>query len=92
MMDCTNCEHFSKRTFAIGVENIEPCVLSEIKNLWALGIETVCSCCGHGDKDAAFIVVDAGSADRMAEIGYERIPEKYGICTDCGVFFKAKME
>ena len=89
MTDCANCEYFDRHTHAVGLEDIDPCVRPELEKLWALGIETVCSWCGHGDRAGAFIVVDPKDADRMAELGYERAPEKYGICKDCGVFFRA---
>lgn len=36
---------------------IDKCLLREILSLWEMGIKTTGCCCGHGNKDNAFIGV-----------------------------------
>lgn len=69
---------------------IDRCVLADVKRLWALGIKTVCSCCGHGNQAAAFIAVEPEESGRMKELGYEEAPLRYAHCKDCGEFYKPK--
>ena len=74
------------------IGGFDRCVVPELKALWAQGIKTECSCCGHGDPEKAFIVADEADADKMAALGYERIPEPYPMCVGCGgAFFRAKL-
>ena len=47
------------------------CVVPEVKMLWALGIKTYCSCCGHGTFEKAYIRVDKKCADVMDALNYE---------------------
>lgn len=49
---------------------VDYCIVPELKKLWKQGVRTMCSCCGHGAVDAAYIRVDALSADKMRELGY----------------------
>lgn len=69
---------------------IDRCMLTDVKQLWEMGIKTVCSCCGHGKQNAAFIVVAPEESERMKELGYEEAPPRYAHCADCGAFFKPK--
>lgn len=55
----------------IAHECIDHCVSEELHHLWEAGIETVCSCCGHGDDSRAFIRVKKEYAGKMLEMGYE---------------------
>ena len=55
----------------IAHEGIDHCISDELHKLWEAGIETVCSCCGHGDDSRAFIRVKREYADRMLAMGYE---------------------
>ena len=73
------CEDISCHTSAIiisenqlvRITNIDRCVLPELKELWALGIETTCSCCGHGDNEKAYIRVKNEYMTKMLDLGYE---------------------
>jgi len=69
---------------------IEWCVSSELLELWQRGIQTVCSCCGHGNDERAYIRVKAEYAGAMRELGYEPWePHRCVIHTDT-VAFRAK--
>ena len=70
---------------------VDRCILADVKHLWRLGVKTVCSCCGHGNQDSAFIVVDPDESEKMKELGYEEAPPRYAHCKDCGVFFHPKL-
>ena len=49
---------------------IDRCVLPDVEYLWSQGIETIESCCGHGQV-AGYILVKSEAAGRMLAIGYE---------------------
>jgi len=89
-MRCDSCAHAENRPCDFGLDGIDPCVRPELEALWAQGIETVCSCCGHGNQDAAFIVVDEAYRADMESQGYAQAPMKYEHCADCGAFFRPK--
>ena len=36
---------------------VEWCMSSELLELWQRGIQIVCSCCGHGNDERAYIRV-----------------------------------
>lgn len=70
----------------------DKCIVDDLKAIWAEGVRTVCSCCGHGDEGAAFVCVVDEDADKMRELGYREIPRRYDHCAGCGVFFAPKGE
>lgn len=49
---------------------IDPCILSEIKELWNLGIVTTGCCCGH-NKQEGFVGVRDEDIEKMIELGYK---------------------
>lgn len=49
---------------------IDKCLLPEILKLWELGIKTTGCCCGHGNKNLAFIGVDPRYIGKMKQLGY----------------------
>lgn len=69
---------------------IDRCVLPELEELWKKGIETTCSCCGHGEPDTAWIVVKTNYRQKMIDLGYKERHPKYYDCS-CGTFFRAKL-
>lgn len=72
-------------------DTIDRCILPELEELWDNGIETMCSCCGHGEPEMAWIVVGDKYYQHMIDLGYqERLPQ-YDYCS-CGVFFRAKLK
>jgi len=54
---------------------IDRCILPDIEALWALGIETVESCCGHGQTNGYIIVVPSAVVP-MRALGYGPDPRK----------------
>ena len=52
-------------------ECVDSCVSKDLHKLWEAGIETVCSCCRHGNDERAFIRVKREYADQMLAMGYE---------------------
>lgn len=50
---------------------IDKCLLPEILQLWELGIKTTGCCCGHGQRDKAFIGVRFEHIDKMKDLGYK---------------------
>lgn len=92
---CASCECTTRRVKARTVtliEGIDRCLLPEIQGLWGHEIKTVCSCCGHGDAEAAYIVADSADREKMAALGYEERPPQMKHCEKCGAFFKPKWE
>ncbi len=70
----------------------DTCIQAELHDLWAQGIKTVGSCCGHGGKYPAYIqVLNQGAhpmryIEQMLALGYEQIPpDKYGNGQACFV-------
>ncbi|MDM8174815.1 hypothetical protein QT327_10680 [Olivibacter sp. 47] len=49
--------------------SIDPCIFDEIKYLWANGIVTYGSCCGH-NKAEPFVNVDESCINDMLRMGY----------------------
>ena len=72
----------------VGIE-VDRCVLKDLRTVWAQGIRTECSCCGHGNGQA-FICVAKEDAGKMRAMGYTEIPHRYAHCAECGVFFAPK--
>lgn len=62
------------------VKNIfcDLCLEEELLSLWYLGVHPVASCCGHGDKSMASIIVESeNSVKKMKEFGYEKMEWEY---------------
>ena len=57
-----------------GVAGIDRCILPDVRALWARGIRTIESCCGHGIV-SGYIAVRAGDEPAMEAMGYMRHPE-----------------
>ena len=55
-----------------GPISIDLCLASEIAGLWARGIRTVSSCCGHGRLRSYIGVSSWDSTVAMVALGYER--------------------
>lgn len=51
--------------------DIDKCLQEEILSLWALGIQTIESCCGH-NKKLGYIAVKPQSVFLMQNLGYEQ--------------------
>lgn len=51
---------------------IDRCILAEVQDLWARGVKTLGSCCGH-NVAVPWIGVDARSVDPMVTLGYQQI-------------------
>lgn len=49
------------------------CIAKEIEYLNSIGIKTLNSCCGHGNKDLAFVLVENAEKE-MEKLGYEKDP------------------
>lgn len=54
-----------------GPVGVDLCLASEIAGLWARGVRTVASCCGHG-RITGYIAVDTAGAVDMEGFGYQR--------------------
>ncbi|MDO4562196.1 MAG: hypothetical protein Q4C12_00020 [Clostridia bacterium] len=50
---------------------IDKCLLKEVIDLWEQGIKTTGCCCGHGNKDMAFIGARFEDIDKMKSLGYK---------------------
>ena len=68
---------------------VDRCILPDVKAMWALGIRTVCSCCGHGGAPG-YIVAAAEDAEKARAGGWEEAPPLNEHCAKCGVFFRPK--
>ena len=53
-------------------QEIDNCILSELKDLWNKGIITLASCCGHNKINGSIIVEDC---DKMKSLGYINWPD-----------------
>ena len=51
------------------MQEIDNCILDELKYLWKYHIITLASCCGH-NKINGSIIVDEGSIGVMKQLGY----------------------
>ena len=69
---------------------IERCVAQELSDLWKEGIETVCSCCGHGRDEKAYIRVKAECAEKMEALGYQKFSMHKCLFHENTVAFRAK--
>lgn len=59
----------SKRVRSAGIDN---CILEEIKSLWAFGIQTTESCCGHNKTQGYISVLEKPHfINMMKGLGYE---------------------
>jgi hypothetical protein len=56
------------------VVGLDACIAAEIQELWERGVQTVGSCCGHGDPTLAIIMVEEGSVRLMQALGYTPHP------------------
>lgn len=72
--------------------HIDRCILAELQDLWANGIKTLCSCCGHGAPFNAFITVDRSCKEQMDAMGYESPPDLLEVCGSCdeGIMYVPK--
>lgn len=61
-----NIEDFTDKMVAI-----DKCLLTEITELWKMGIKTTGCCCGHGDVTKCFIGVKEEYIPQMKEMGYK---------------------
>jgi len=50
-------------------QEIDNCILPELKTLWFTGIKTVESCCGH-NKSNGYIAVEDEFIEQMQAMGY----------------------
>jgi len=61
-----------RKVRSAGIDN---CILEEIKDLWASGIQTLESCCGHNlpgvDGSAGYICVVKKDVMAMRALGYK---------------------
>lgn len=55
---------------------VDKCIASELMQLWANGIETKASCCGHG-KTTGSIAVSEEYSEYMESLGYVREPTMF---------------
>lgn len=72
----------------VGIQ-VDKCVAEDLKRLWAAGIKTICSCCGHGALPA-FICIQVEDREQALQMGYTEIPYRYDHCAKCGVFIASK--
>ena len=69
---------------------VDRCCIPDLQALWAAGARTVCCCCGHGDPDAAMIVVLPEDADKVRKMGYTETKPRNKQCAKCGASFRPK--
>jgi hypothetical protein len=50
---------------------VDKCLIKEIIYLWEQGIRTTGCCCGHGEKEFAYIGVVFEDIPKMKQLGYE---------------------
>ncbi len=70
--DCYNQQIVMHPPFQSKYICIDPCIVTEIKMLWSIGIVTMGCCCGHNIKGLAQIGVDDKSINKMQELRYKR--------------------
>lgn len=69
------------------IAGVDRCILSDVQDLWARGMDTIESCCGHG-RTTGYIAVREQFVGDMLNLGYRRDPR-----TDApGVFLWPKDE
>lgn len=49
----------------------DACIAEEVEYLNSIGIKTLNSCCGHGNKNLAFVLVENAEKE-MRKLGYEK--------------------
>lgn len=52
----------------------DTCLQHELHELWAAGVITIGSCCGHGRKEPYIQVCNGESVKKMHELGYTKRP------------------
>ena len=58
--------------------SIDKCILKAVTKLWAYGIETTNSCCGHNKHRPTVCVIKEHEAS-MHLLGYESIKNEFGV-------------
>lgn len=58
-----------ERAGLLPLVSIDPCIFNEIKSLWAMGIVTYGSCCGHNLVES-MVNVDDKDIQLMLDMGY----------------------
>lgn len=51
--------------------SVDACIAAEVQGLWALGIKTLASCCGHNRGEGVIAVLDKHDG-AMTKLGYRR--------------------
>lgn len=51
---------------------IDSCIASIITYLWYNGIETISSCCGHGNDNLAHVIVADSSVEKIKKLGFKK--------------------
>lgn len=51
------------------IDTVDICIISEVVDLWNIGIETTEGCCGH-NRQNGYIAVDDSDVNKMLELGY----------------------
>lgn len=66
----------------------DKCVADEIKYLRSNGINTIASCCGHGNKELAILIVrGTNSREKMLQLGYKEFKEWEYSSDSCNAWF-----
>jgi hypothetical protein len=62
----------TKRHPVVGTKmvGIDRCILPDVEYLWSQGIETIESCCGHG-QTTGYILVKPEDCSKMRAFGYD---------------------
>lgn len=79
MCECKNIRigSFENQSIVINPFNgkkvsVDRCILPEVYNLWAKGVNTIGSCCGH-NKTVPTIVVSESESCKMQALGYKKL-------------------
>lgn len=59
--------------------DVDRCIALEVLDLWAAGVRTTLSCCGHGRGVARVISVVPEHATAMRDLGYTSAPDPPGF-------------
>ena len=66
----------------------DQCIVDEIKYLRSKGINTINSCCGHGNKNLAVLIVRGADArEKMLQLGYREFKEWEYTSDFCNAWF-----
>ena len=68
-------------------DTFDACVLWELQRLWQQGVETACSCCGHGRREPVIGVNDEENRTKMLALGYRETTPLFPHCGDCVPYF-----